>query len=376
MGMIGNAPYLGIVNGGNIADGSITASDMANRGSEFGYRNRIINGDMRIDQRSNGAAITPTAGQYTIDRFKLEVSQASKLTVQRVSSTAQGFSNALKVTVASVYTPTSSDFFLVRHFIEGFNSADLGFGSAAAKTITISFYVNASITGLYSVSVRNNGGSRAYVATFTVTSANADEYKTIVVPGDVTGTWAANSSIGIELAFDLGTGSTRSTATTNAWQSGDYFKATGSVSLVANAGATFYITGVQLEAGTAASPFERRDYGRELQMCQRYCLVYSFDVDGSFRFFGYNASSGSGVGQVYFPVQTRVKPTGISVSTPSAFTFYHGASASAVTNITFDNASNKTANVTISASGLTVGQGCILAGQAAGNKIEFTGMEL
>lgn len=346
--------------------------------SSMGFRNRIINGDMRIDQRNAGASVTPTNDAYLVDRWQAKQSTASKFSAQQNAgsvTTPAGFTKYLGCTSLSAFSVGATDIFGIRQWVEGFNTADLGWGTANAQAITISFWVRSSLTGAFAGSVYNSTGARSYPFSYAISAANTWEYKAVTIGGDTTGTWETGNGGGLALFFNLGTGSTYS-GTAGTWTGTYTPSVTGAISVVGTSGATFYITGVQLEAGTVASPFERRDYGRELMMCQRYCLVYNQATDGNFRFFGYNVGSGSGLGQVYFPVQTRVAPTSISVSTPSAFTFYHGSSSSAVTNITYDNASNKTANVTISASGLTVGQGCILAGQAAGNKIEFTGMEL
>lgn len=367
------------VNTINDASGGSTAKlyGVSMRDGGTAFVNRIINGDMRIDQRNNGASVTVSGtGGYTLDRWSPQRAGAlSNFTCVRSTTAPIGYTNSMLFTMGTGVTPTSTDYAYFSQNIEGFNTADLGFGTTNAATVTLSFWVRSSVTGTFGAGLRNLSGGRCYIAPYTINSANTWEQKTVTIAGDTSGTWPTDNSIGIRVDFDLGVGPNNST-TGGTWQSVNGFGLTGGTKLAATSGATFYITGVQLEAGTVATPFERRDYGRELMMCQRYCLIYSNATDGSFRFFGYNVGSGSGLGQVYFPVQTRVAPTGISVSTPSAFTFYHGASASSVTNITFDGASNKTANVTVSASGLTVGQGCILAGQASGNKIEFTGMEL
>jgi hypothetical protein len=206
--------------------------------------------------------------QFSADRWGTQASQNSKATFQQSATAPTGFTNSVVVTSSSAYSPTSSDYFWLYQTIEGFNIADLGWGSASAQTVTLSFWVRASVTGTYSVRVGD--GSRSYVSTYTVNSANTYEYKTITIAGDQSGTWNTTNGTGIQLQFDLGCGSTRTTSTTNAWQAGDYQKATGSVSLVATSGATLYITGVQLEAGTVATSFDWRPYGTELALCQRY----------------------------------------------------------------------------------------------------------
>ena len=161
----------------------------------------------------------------------------------------------------------SSD--LIGQNIEGFNVADLGWGSASARTVTVSFWVRSSLTGLFGGSFVNSAFNRSYPFSYTISAANTWEYKTIVVAGDTSGTWVTDNGVGIRVIFSLGAGSSYS-GTAGAW-SGSYLpSATGATSVVGTNGATFYITGVQLEAGTVATPFERRSYGQELALCQRY----------------------------------------------------------------------------------------------------------
>jgi hypothetical protein len=238
----------------------------------MGFRNRIINGDMRIDQRNAGASVTPTSNDYTVDRWQYNGTQASKFTVQRNAGSVTppaGFTNYLGFTVASSVSVAASDFFVTRHHIEGFNVADLGWGTAGAQTVTLSFQVRSSLTGTFGGSLVNSAQNRSYPFTFTVSAANTFETKTVTILGDTSGTWLTDNGRGITLAFNLGSGSTYS-GTANAWAGALYFAPTGAISVVGTSGATFYITGVQLEAGSVATPFERRDYGRELMMCQRY----------------------------------------------------------------------------------------------------------
>jgi hypothetical protein len=155
---------------------------------------------------------------------------------------------------------------------EGFNIADLAWGTANAKTVTLSFWVNCSLTGTFGGSFRQGSGTRSYPFTYTISSANTWEQKTITVAGDTSGTYASNNTAGLILSLGFGVGSTFS-ATAGAWAAGNFVSATGATSVVGTSGATFYITGVQLEIGTSATPFERRMYGQELALCQRYCYV-------------------------------------------------------------------------------------------------------
>ena len=242
-----------------------------------GMRNRIINGDMRIDQRNAGAAITQTVTQnYTVDRWWVYGDVTSKFTLQRNAGSVtppSGFTNYYGITVASAYTPTAGQNFNLTQYLEGFNVADLDFGKATAKTVTASFWIRSSLTGTFGGTLGNGLGSRSYVFSFTINSANTWEYKTITIPGDTSGTWNTDNSVGMSFTIALGNHSGYLNTPNSAWVAGDYRGPTSQVNLVSNAGATMYVTGVQLEKGSAASAFENRQYGTELALCQRYFQV-------------------------------------------------------------------------------------------------------
>ena len=257
----------------------ITLDGQFNSASSMGFKNRIINGAMVIDQRNAGASVTPN-GTYTLDRFAAQLSQSSKYTVQQNAGSVTpptGFSNYLGVTSSSAYSITSSDFFFIQQHIEGFNTADLAFGTASASTVTLSFWVRSSLTGTFGGSLRNSAANRSYPFSYTISSANTWEQKSITIAGDTSGTWiGATNGIGINVSFSLGMGSTYST-TAGAWATGNYASVTGATSVVGTNGATFYITGVQLEKGSTATSFDYRPYGTELQLAQRY-FEKSFDI--------------------------------------------------------------------------------------------------
>jgi hypothetical protein len=260
-----------------ILDGSngVTFNDASLQGaaaSPYVLKNRIINGDMRIDQRNAGASVTPTATTYTLDRWSLEISDASKLSVQQNAGAVTppvGFTNYLGVTTVSAFSIVAASQFQLRQFIEGFNIADLGWGTANAKTVTLSFWVRSSLTGTFGGAFRNEGNNRSYPFSYTISTANTWEQKSITVAGDTTGTWLTNNDRGIAVLFGLGVGSDKS-GTAGAWAAANYVSATGATSVVGTGSATFYITGVQLEQNTSATPFERRLYNQELANCQRY----------------------------------------------------------------------------------------------------------
>jgi hypothetical protein len=247
-----------------------------------GMRNRIINGDMRIDQRNGGALVAGATGNiYGVDRFAVGVfgSGTGRISAQQSSTAPTGFVKSLVSTVTTADTSPSSIYgYCVFHRIEGNNTADLMWGTSNAQPVTISFWVRSSLTGNYVVSTVNNGVARGYSTTYTINAANTWEYKTITIPGDTTGTWETGTNAGIGLFFGLGGGSERQ-ATLNSWYapSGTYTPtdASGCVDWIATNGATFYITGVQLEKGSSATAFEQRMYGQELALCQRYYYRHS-----------------------------------------------------------------------------------------------------
>jgi hypothetical protein len=288
------------------ADGSATANlSSLNGGALAGMRNRIINGDMRIDQRNAGASVTPS-NQYVLDRWHYGNSQASKGTIQQNAGAVtppSGFDNYLGFTSSSAYSVLSTDEFFIRQPIEGFNFSDFAFGTASAKSCTISFWVRSSLTGTFGAVLKNSGSNRSYPFTYAISTANTWEYKTQTIAGDTTGTWVGGTNgIGAYLVLALGAGSTRS-GTAGAWAGVDAASATGATSVVGTNGATFYITGVQLEPGTVATPFERRSYGQELALCQRYFQPIGTGFTG-------RCSSSSGVEfSVGYRVQMRANAT-------------------------------------------------------------------
>jgi hypothetical protein len=245
------------------------------------FKNRIINGAMVIDQRNAGASVTgSTAQPYTLDRWQAVSTQNSKYTVQQDAGAITppvGFNDYLGVTSSSAYSVTSGDVFLIRQSIEGFNIADLGWGTANAKTVTLSFWVRSSLTGTFGGRLGNSAPTRSYPFSYTISTANTWEQKTVTIVGDASGTWLVTNGVGMQVCFSLGAGSTYS-GTANTWAGADYTQPTGSVSVVGTSGATFYITGVQLEVGTQATTFDYRDFGRELILCQRY-YEKSFDYN-------------------------------------------------------------------------------------------------
>jgi hypothetical protein len=246
------------------------------------FTNRIINGNMAIAQRGTGAVSNDAAiNVFPVDRFGIYGSVSSKFTGQQNAGSVTppvGFSNYLGCTSSSAYSVGSSELNCAFQLIEGFNSADLGWGTANAKTVTLSFWVRSSLTGTFGGSILNSAFDRSYPFSYTISAANTWEQKSVTIAGDTTGTWVgATNGIGIRVFFNLGSGSSVS-GTAGAWAAGTYYAPTGAVSVVGTNAATWYVTGVQLEVGSTATSFDYRPYGTELQLCQRY-YEKSYDIE-------------------------------------------------------------------------------------------------
>ena len=280
------------------------ASTQNTAATGFGFKNRIINGQMVLDQRNAGASITPTSTAFTLDRWQAVLSQSSKYSIQQNASSVTppvGFINYLGVTSSSAYSRLSTDYFGIVQSIEGLNCTDLNWGSANAVTITLSFWVRSSLTGTFSGRLANSASNRSYVFTYTINSANTFEQKTITIAGDTSGTWLTTNGVGIAVWFDLGSGSNYQT-TASSWQTGNFAATSSSTSVVGTNGATFYITGVQLEKGSTATSFDYRPYSTELQLAQRY---FANSLMGS----GYSSGATSVQLNLQFPVTMRTTPT-------------------------------------------------------------------
>ena len=276
------------------------------------FRNRIINGEFKISQYNGTSSVTPSSGiSYPIDRFYSRNSAASKYTVQQLSaSPPANFIYYLGMTSASAYSVTSTDTFTIGQRIEGFNVSDLNYGLSTAKTATLSFWVQSSLTGTFGGSLQNNAQNRSYAFSYSIPTANTWTQISVTVAGDTTGTWATGTSTGLDVLFGLGQGSTFST-TAGSWGAGDYRNVTGATSVVGTSGATFYITGVQLEVGLNATGFEYRQYGTELALCQRYYYASNSGgvTNGTPSFYSYGVSTNSIGGIFKHPVSMRAAPT-------------------------------------------------------------------
>jgi hypothetical protein len=300
----------------------ITLDGQFNSASSMGFKNRLINSAMVIDQRNSGASVTPTASAYTLDRWQATISASSKISVQQSSTAPTGFKNSLLVTSLAATTVGTTDFYLIQQKIEGFNIADLGWGAAGASTVTLSFWVRSSLTGTFGGSLGNSAFDRTYPFTYTISAANTFEYKTITIAGDTSGTWLSTNGTGIQLTIGLGSGATYS-GTAGAWAATGYQTATGATQVVATNGATFYITGVQLEKGSTATSFDYRPYGTELQLCYRYFrkTLGTVNTEPTLYAWGSNAQV---VGQSWiYPVPMRTSAT---VSTSGSLAIAGGGS--------------------------------------------------
>ncbi len=345
-----------IVSGSSITFNDNTTQNTSAYGGGFAMRNRIINGDMRIDQRNAGASVT-AGSTYPVDRFSSYRSGGTgAYTAQQSSVAPAGFRNSIIATVTSTGTSNEASIYQV---VEGFNVADLNLGTANAVTFTLSFWVRSSVTGTYSLSFRASGGTRSYVTTYTINSANTWEQKTITVAGDTTGTWNTTNGAGLIIDWSLGQANL-TTSTLNAWQGSNLVFATGSTNLLATNGATFYITGVQLEKGSTATSFDYRPYGQELALCQRY--YYRFNpTSSSSNTLGSGFVQDSTNAQIlhFFPVSMRTSPTALEQSgTAGNYAIRATGGVTTCSTVpTFGDANTNTSQVLLTvASGLTGGQ--------------------
>jgi len=335
-----------------------------------GFKNRIINGAMVIDQRNAGASVTPVAQQYLCDRWKFGLSAASKFTAQQNAGPVTpptGFINYSGITSSSSYSVTAGDLFYFAQAIEGLNITDLGWGTASAQTVTLSFWVRSSLTGSFGGSVGNNGTTN-YPFSYTISSANTWEQKTITIVGPTSGTFATTSAAGILLSFSLGAGSTYS-GTAGAWATSSFItQPTGSTSVVGTNGATWYITGVQLEKGSTATSFDYRPYGTEFNLCQRY---YSALPD---------ASAGNGLGAgvclnsttfycvVVYPVPMRTSPSFSSTGTFQVIV----TTPYTVSSVTLSAAGTTSAALVAAISGPAAASGGFIRGGGSACSLNFS----
>ena len=289
-----------VLDSDQIGTGAITAAKL-DVGQIGGRRNIIINGAMQVAQRGTSGTSANSISYYTVDRFNFRGEPTGVYTIAQDTDAPVNFKNSTKITVT---TPDNSipngERYWVSTYLEGNDIAHLNFGSSDAQQITLSFYVKSSLTGTFSGGFGNDGFNRAYVFEYTINSANTWERKTVTITGDTSGTWLDTNGVGLRIAWDLGAASNRQ-ITAGSWQSDSSLAATGATQVIATNGATWQITGTQLEVGSVATPFEHRSYGDELQSCQRY---YEIGV-----IFGQYKSSDDTGGWAHYKVTKRVNPS-------------------------------------------------------------------
>jgi hypothetical protein len=316
-------------------------------------KNRIINGDMRIDQRNAGAAVT-TPDVYTVDRWIQYQGGGGVISWQQSSTAPTGYNYSLSATVTTADTSLgTTDYYFLRQFIEGYNVADLDFGTANAKTVTLSFWVRSSLTGTFGGCLQNGGTNRFYPFTYTISAANTWEQKTVTISGDTSGTWLKTNGAGLGVVFALGFG-TSYIGTANAWTSSSFYTATGATNLISTSGATWYVTGVQLEQNTSATPFERRLYNAELANCQRYYYLMGTPVANTNYAAGSVVTTSISLGYISPPVTMRVAPTSIDYSNPRVYYINSGATSTSGTYAIDGNSSNTLITMSYNVAGQTV----------------------
>jgi len=333
------------------------------------FKNRIINGIGRIEQRGVGTAVS---GTYGPDRWQLQFG-GTGITGAVASSTGfdpSGWHFFIQSQTAKA-SLASTDFLMCLQPIEGFNVADLQWGTSSAKTITISFIAAASVAGNYTVWIRNGTFNRSYCSLVAMSTATASY--SVTIPGDTTGTWAIDNTTGLQLGFTLASGTTLTT-TGNTWTAGNFVAATGQSNGAAVLNQYINLTNVQLEVGSTATSFDYRPYGTELALCQRYLPVVG--LSGSDYFTGLSSATTAGYITIPYKISARVAATGITTGTVSSMTVTNGgASPIALTALIFNNSGTESGIVQFTvAAGLTLGQATLFNANA--QKILFTGCEL
>jgi hypothetical protein len=347
--------------------GTSVAGSNLGAGDASLLKNRLINGSMVIDQRNAGSSITAnqSVNQWCPDRWQVDTDVSGKFTVQQNAGSVTppvGFTNYLGVTSTSAYTVLSGGYQRFQQKIEGYNIADLQWGTSNAKTVTLSFWVYSSLTGTFGGAIQNSAQNRSYPYTYTISSANTWQQISITIAGDTTGTWLTTNGTGIAIQWGLGVGSTLS-GTAGSWAATNYISATGATSVVGTNGATFYITGVQLEVGSSATGFEYVNYQTSLANCQRYYYKLVIGQGSSRVLSGYIQSTTAPIHILNMPVSMRTSPTALETSGTAA----HYAIANLNTDTTCsavpsynDSTVNTVSVIGTVAAGLVAGGGCQL----------------
>jgi len=326
--------------------------------SNLGGANKIINGDMVIDQRF---AIVSTDNTYVVDRFLVRlVNQTTQtFTSQQASlasTTPPGFINSLKYLFGgTAAAPAATMVAGIVQKVEGLNCGDMKFGTADAKAILLSFWCKSSVTGTFGVSFFNSANNRSFPATYTISVVNTWEYKTVAVPGDISGTWLVTNGIGIQVSWDLGVGATYSGSATGAWQAADYRGVTGTTKLCATTAGDFFLTGVKLELGSIATPFVPDDYEVSFAKCQRYYQTY---IDAPLCGVISGVST-AGRCHMVLPVVMRTTPTAVMASPSYVFDGNISGGQTSI-SVAYLNSSGIEFDLSLTLSTYTVGRAAIV----------------
>ena len=297
-----------------------------------GRRNLIINGAMQVAQRGTSTTGVTSGGYYGIDRFRLTTTAEQTETHAQVSDAPSGFTSSYKVTVTTADSSIdASDFAAIQQKIEAQDLQHLKFGTSDAEKLTVSFYVKASATGTFAVGMTQDdadSGTSEISQNYTISSADTWEYKTLTFNGNTSDAIDNNNGSGLQLNFFYTAGSDLTSGTLNSYGDNAHRAIGHTANLVGTLNATFQITGVQLEVGEQATPFEHRSFGDELALCERYYQKLLKHGEGS---GGGNATLGS-TGLMYnstymsapltFRTTMRTFPTVVSANSSGCFRFY------------------------------------------------------
>ena len=302
------------------SDGTASAKIIDVAGGPLSNRNLIINGAMNVAQRSPNVAVNIPGGKTVtdVDRFGqwTKVADANWKSAQQVYDAPADFQFSRKITSSAANTIEAGTYHTVRYAVEGYDAAQLNCGLSSAKTVTLSFYVKSSLTGTFGLNFTNAANSRSYATSYTISAADTWEQKTITLTLDTTGTWPTTTGVGLEINWALAIGSSYQTSTLNQWQGNWRFPDTGANTLMTTNGATFQLTGVQLEVGSQATAFEHLSYAEELALCQRY-FYKIIGTSDDMAAIGFAQSSSDNYFNMEFPVPMRDYPTLTGSATPA-----------------------------------------------------------
>ena len=333
-------------------------------------RNLIINGAMQVAQRGDTETGVNNTRYSGPDRWRVVVA-AGTYTVSRSTTAPEGFSNSWKLDCTTSGTLGASDLMLFHQRIEGQNVQHLKYGTANAEQLTASFWIRSTKTGTVTVEFYQPNDLRQISKTVTIDTANTWEYKTVTIPGDTTGVIDDTTNRGLELLFWLGAGSdyTSGTLNTTGWAGVTTANRVSSsnIDISDSTSNDIYITGVQLEVGSVATPFEHRSFGDELRRCQRYYWQTPTGVTSNFAFSGFCNTTTNSLILTRNPVPMRAAPSFTSVG---SWTIIDGAGFS-VSSFTFQEATALTGRLDCTCSGLTVSRPNILRTASTTSTLQF-----